>query len=212
VTRTLVVVAGLALLAAGASQSSATGFRGSISRIPASLRAHMTSWHPGCPVPPSRLRLLRVTYVGFDRLPHQGRLVVSARWARPILRVMRRLYEEGFPIRRMRLPEAYGSNDDRMDSRDDSSGFNCRLATGSSSWSEHAYGRAIDLNPRENPYVAGSHVGPPSGRAFVDRSRHVRGMIHPGDGVVRAFRSIGWGWGGRWRYPIDYMHFSSTGR
>jgi hypothetical protein len=210
--RALVVAAALALLAAGASQSGTAGFRGSISHIPPALRAHMTSWHRGCPVPRSRLRLLRLTFNGFDGLPHEGKLVVNARWAHPILRVMRRLYETGFKIRRMRLPEAYGSNDDRMGNHDDSSGFNCRLATGSSSWSEHAYGRAIDLNPRENPYIAGSHVGPPSGKPFVDRSRHVRGMIHAGDRVVRVFRSIGWHWGGYWHYPIDYMHFSSTGR
>jgi D-alanyl-D-alanine carboxypeptidase len=200
------------LLAAGASHPGTTDFRGTISRLSPAYRAHMSSWHRGCPVPRSRLRLLRVTYLGFDRAPHQGKLVVNARWARPVLRVMRRLYETSFKIRRMRLPEAYGSDDDRMGNRDDSSGFNCRLAAGSSSWSEHAYGRAIDLNPRENPYVAGSHVGPPSGKPFVDRSRHVRGMIHAGDSVVRAFRSIDWHWGGHWHYPIDYMHFSSTGR
>jgi hypothetical protein len=212
VKRALLLAAALALLAAGASQSATATFRGSISRIPRSLRAHMTSWRRGCPVPPSRLRLLRVTYLGFDGKPHQGKLIVNQRWARPILGVMHRLYDERFPIRRMRLPEAYGSNDDRMDAADDSSGFNCRFASGSTSWSEHAYGRAIDLNPVENPYIAGSHVGPPAGRKYVNRSRRAPGMIHAGDEVVRAFRSIGWHWGGYWRYPNDYQHFSSTGR
>ena len=210
--RALVLAGLLALLLAGASQSGTAGFRGSVSRIPSSLRAHMTSWHRGCPVPPSQLRLLRVTYLGFDGAAHEGKLVVAARWARPVVRVLRRLYETRFPIRRMRLPEAYGSNDDRMDSHDDSSGFNCRLASGSTTWSEHAYGRAIDINPVENPYIAGSHVGPPAGRRYVDRSQHKPGMIHAGDRVVRAFRAIGWHWGGYWRYPIDYQHFSSTGR
>jgi hypothetical protein len=29
---------------------------------------------------------------------------------------------------------------------------------------------------------------------------------------VRAFQSIGWGWGGSWTGSTkDYMHFSSTG-
>jgi len=158
------------------------------------------------------LRLLHLTYLGFDGKPHQGKLVVNARWARPVVRVFRRLYEIGFPIRRMRLPEAYGANDDRMDAADDSSGFNCRTASGSTSWSEHAYGRAIDINPVQNPYIAGSHVGPPAGRKYVNRSRHAPGMIHAGDKVVRAFHSIGWHWGGYWHYPHDYQHFSSTGR
>jgi len=210
--RALILVVLIALLAAGASQSGTTSFRGTISRIPPSLQAHMTSWHRGCPVPRSRLRLLRVTYNGSDGVPHPGKLVVNARWARPVVRVFRGLYELGFRIRRMRLPEAYRSNDDRMDAADDSSGFNCRPAFGSRSWSEHAYGRAIDINPVQNPYIAGSHVGPPAGRKYVDRSRHAPGMIRAGDRVVGAFRSIGWHWGGYWHYPIDYMHFSSTGR
>jgi len=37
-------------------------------------------------------------------------------------------------------------------------------------------------------------------------------MIHPGDVVVRAFKSIGWGWGGHWTGSVqDLQHFSSNG-
>src|SRR5207244_11191279 len=89
----------------------------------------------------------------------------------------------------------------------------CRAVTGGSAWSEHAFGRAIDINPLENPYMtAGGTVEPPAGRAFADRSLRAPGMIHPGDAVVRAFASFGWVWGGTWGNPRDYQHFSSTGR
>jgi D-alanyl-D-alanine carboxypeptidase len=181
-------------------------------KIPPELRARMTSWHRGCPRPVSKLRLVRTSYWGLDGRAHQGKLIVAKRWGGPILRVLRRLYSIRFPIRRMRLPEAYGSDDDRLGDADVTSAFNCRFVEGTSTWSEHAYGRAIDINPRENPYVAGSHVSPKLGRWFLDRSKRRPGMIHSGDRVVRTFASIGWRWGGHWRYPKDYMHFSSSGR
>jgi poly-gamma-glutamate synthesis protein (capsule biosynthesis protein) len=77
----------------------------------------------------------------------------------------------------------------------------------------HAYGRAIDVNPIENPYVSGSHVSPPAGASFADRSRDAEGMIHAGDKVVKAFANkAGWEWGGAWPGGTrDYQHFSSNG-
>ncbi|NTW42209.1 MAG: M15 family metallopeptidase, partial [Cellulomonadaceae bacterium] len=94
---------------------------------------------------------------------------------------------------------------------DNTSAFNCRAITGGTAWSEHAYGRAIDLNPVENPYVVGDHVAPEAGRAYVDRPE-LPGVIHDGDVVVTAFAAAGWTWGGTWSSPVDYQHFSVTGR
>jgi poly-gamma-glutamate synthesis protein (capsule biosynthesis protein) len=96
---------------------------------------------------------------------------------------------------------------------DNTSAFNCRFVAGTQRWSMHAYGRAIDINPVENPYVSGSHVSPPAGAPFADRSRDAAGMIHAGDAVVRAFkRRAGWKWGGSWPGGTrDYQHFSSNG-
>jgi D-alanyl-D-alanine carboxypeptidase len=96
---------------------------------------------------------------------------------------------------------------------DNTSAFNCRFVAGTSRWSMHAYGLAIDINPIENPYVAGDHVSPPAGRPFADRSRDAKGMVHDGDEVVRAFAAIGWEWGGDWSGGVrDYQHFSVNGR
>ena len=87
-----------------------------------------------------------------------------------------------------------------------------RRVAGSASWSQHSYGRAVDINPVQNPYVAGSTVSPPAGRAYLDRGNVRTGMIVQGDWVVRAFGIVGWGWGGAWSSAKDYQHFSSTGR
>jgi hypothetical protein len=98
-------------------------------------------------------------------------------------------------------------------SADNTSAFNCRFVAGTTRWSMHAYGLAIDINPIENPYVSGSHVSPPEGRPYADRSRHARGMIHAGDDVFKAFaKKAGWEWLGDGPQSIrDYQHFSSTG-
>jgi hypothetical protein len=175
-------------------------------------------WHKGCPVPLSGLRLLTVRHVGWDRHSHVGELVVNQSAAQPLRGVFRELYRQRFPIRHMTFQEVYGPNRDRPADGDLSGSFECRQAvpspcsggSGTGTWSNHAYGLAIDLNPVENPYVGCGQTRDPSSRPYFDRSRHRRGMVT--DGTVRAFRSIGWGWGGSWSGNTkDYMHFSHNG-
>jgi len=190
-------------------------FRGSIEPIDAATRARMTgvSWRHGCPVGFDRLRLLKVSHWGFDAEVHRGRLVVNRDGAAGMLRAMRALYRLRFPIRRMRLVDAYGADDHRSMDADNTSAFSCRFVAGSPGvWSEHAYGRAIDLNPVENPYVTASgYVSPPAGAPFADRSQRAKGLVHRGGPVVAAFAAAGWKWGGNWAWPKDYQHFSTSG-
>ena len=206
------MLAAAALLAAPAGGA---GFDGSSEPIRGQVRERIvgSSWHRGCPVGIERLRLLRLDHVGFDGDVHRGRLVVHARHDEEIIAVFRRLYELEFPIRRMQLIDRYGADDHRSMNADNTSAFNCRVVAGTDRWSMHAYGKAIDINPVENPYVSGSHVSPPAGEPFADRSRDARGMVHAGDDVVEAFARADWEWGGSWRGSTkDYQHFSSNGR
>jgi D-alanyl-D-alanine carboxypeptidase len=175
------------------------------------------AWQRGCPVPLSGLRLLTVTYVGFDDRTHTGQLVVNARHAADLAKVFRKLYAIRFPIHHMSLA-MYGPPRTRPVDRDLTGSFECRQAVpspctggaGTGSWSEHAYGEAIDLNPIENPYVGCGMSRDKASRAYIDRSRLRKGMVTPE--VVAAFRSIGWGWGGAWSGSTkDYMHFSQSG-
>ena len=188
-------------------------FTGSVSRIDRDTRRLMvgSSWHAGCPTPLRDLRLVGVTYRGFDERAKHGRLAVHRRWADEILVVFRRLYREGFPIRRVRLVDRFDADDRESMRHDNTSAFNCRYVAGTTTWSQHAFGRAIDINPVENPYVDGSHVSPRRGRRYLDRSDVRPGMIVRGGVVLRAFRRIGWGWGGDWSSPKDYQHFSANG-
>ena len=195
-------------------------FHTSVQPLSSQQRADLNgpSWHRGCPVALSDLRLLTVTHWGFDGRAHTGQLVVNERFAVPLSRVSRRLYELRVPIRHMSFADAYGPSGSRPADGDVTASFECRQAvpspctggTGTGSWSMHAYGEAVDLNPVENPYVGCGMTRDPSARRYLNRSRHLRGMVTPA--VVRAFKSIGWGWGGSWSGSTkDYMHFSSTG-
>jgi hypothetical protein len=171
------------------------------------------SWHPGCPVAPAQLRRLRVTYWGFDGRAHTGALVVNADAVSDLVHVFARLYAARFPIRRMRPIDAYHGRDEPSLEADNTAAFNCRyaVAPGPKRWSVHAFGRAIDVNPVENPYLEGGRVHPRRGRAFLDRSRRRPGMAVRGGLLVRAFAGVGWAWGGRWAGSPDYQHFSATG-
>lgn len=210
---TLVVAA--AVLLADVRPSTAGDFTGSIARISPALAKRMTgvSWRPGCPVPLRDLRLVSARHWGFDGRARTGRLVVHRDVAKRILGVLRTLYRERFPIRRMWLVDAYGASDFRSIEADNTSAFNCRRVEGTARWSEHAYGRAIDVNPIENPYV--SRAGTTSHRAsrpYLRRSPYRRGMAVEGGVLVRAFDAAGFGWGGRWSGVKDYQHFSASGR
>lgn len=190
-------------------------FEGRVAKLTAAERKAMTGpvWRRGCPVGLGSLRAIRATHVGFDGDAHDGVLVVHRAHAASALRVLRRLYEQRFPIRRMRPIERYGGSDHRSIEADNTSAFNCRKVTGGTGWSEHAYGRAIDLNPIENPYI--HRDGTTSHRAsepYLARDDVRPGMAVEGSAVVAAFGAQGWKWGGRWRAPVDTQHFSTTGR
>jgi hypothetical protein len=196
-------------------------FTASVRPLPAPLRAELVArgdWHGGCPVPLAGLRLLTVRAWGFDGRPYRGQLVVNAHFAPKLATVFRRLYALRFPIRDLTLEANYGTRSQRARHPDASGSFECRQAvpspctggTGTGTWSMHAYGEAVDLNPRENPYVGCGMSRDRTALSYMDRSRVRRGMVTPA--VVAAFASIGWGWGGSWSGSTkDYMHFSATG-
>jgi hypothetical protein len=183
-------------------------------RLPPNVRRLVTgvSWHRGCPVPRSKLRYLRIAYYGFDRRVHTGEMVAHASAVPALRSAFGSLFEHRFPVRRMRLVDHYGGSDYRSIEADNTSAFNCRRVTGGSGWSQHAYGRALDINPIENPYVSRGHTSHAASRPYLNRERRRRGMALPGGALVEAFDAVGWGWGGRWSHPTDYQHFSATGR
>ncbi|MCW2812891.1 MAG: hypothetical protein JWN84_346 [Nocardioides sp.] len=190
-------------------------FSASIRRIGPALRARMTSSHDPrrCPVPLADLRHVVVPHFDYDGRVRRGEIVLHADVARDVAGVFAALYRARFPVARMRLVDAYGGDDNRSMAANNTSGYNCRTVAGTSTFSDHAYGRAVDINPVQNPYVLGDRVLPGAGRPFVavprgTAARTAPGVIRDPGVVTRAFARIGWRWGGTYSDP-DYQHFSA---
>jgi hypothetical protein len=183
------------------------GFEAEVRELPAERRATMlgTTWRPGCPVALEALRLVRVTHHDAEGGVRVGELVVHRDVAADVAGAFRALFERGYPVERVQPASDFGGDDARSMAANNTSAFNCRPVTGGRRFSVHAYGRALDLNPRYNPYVRGRTVLPPEGARWADRS-----LDHPmriDADVARIFEARGFAWGGRWRSLQDYQHF-----
>ena len=206
-----VLVAGVTAPAATASPAAQhPQFEATVSTVPEDYRDRMVgvSWKPGCPVPIDDLRIIEMNHWGFDGAVHDGgRLMVHEDVAGDVVEAFGEMYAAGFPIRRMELIEEYDASDDASMEADNTSAFNCRPITGTTDrFSIHSYGKAIDINPVENPYVRGDTVLPPAGEEYVDREDVRPGMIVKNDAVVKAFKNRGFMWGGDWKSLKDYQH------
>jgi hypothetical protein len=187
------------------------GFAALVTRVPAKVLARST-WDPACPVAARDLAYVRLTFRGFDHHRHTGELLLNRSVADDVVAVFRRLYRARFPLEELRITTRAELDAHPTGDGNDTGAFVCRPTVGSTTYSQHAYGLAIDIDPFQNPYTKGDLVLPELASSYLDR-RHVRpGMIRPDGVVVRAFAAIGWTWGGTWRSLKDYQHFSENGR
>jgi hypothetical protein len=180
-------------------------------RVPADVAARST-WRKGCPAHLDDLRYITVSHWGFDGEVHTGELIVHKSATKAMVQVFGRLHEIRYPIEELRVISMADMDAEPTGDGNVSAAFACRKKVSGRSWSEHSYGKAIDLNPFQNPYLKGQLVVPQLAAAYLDRGHHRPGMIQPGDEVVRAFAAIGWQWGGDWTSAKDWMHFSVNGR
>jgi hypothetical protein len=184
-------------------------FASEIQPVPANVRSRMEgcSWRgddPRCPRWDD-LAYLLLDHVTFDGIG-RGELVVARAVADRAIELFRRLWQLGFPIRQMRLVDDFGASDDASMAADNSSAFNFRVVAGTDLLSQHALGRAIDINPVENPWRKPNQILPAAGEAFADRSVIRPGMIVRPGPIVAAFDELGWEWGGDWFHAFDDHH------
>ena len=195
----------------------AEGFSANISPITADIKKRMikgNSWKKSCPVGTEDLRYLKLAYHGFDGKSHTGELIVHKDAAKSTVKVFEALYDIGYPIRQMRLVSDFKGKDWQSIEADNTSALNCRYATGRKKWSNHAYGKAIDINPIENPYISRTgHIAHKASLKFAKRTHNPkRGMkdkalITKHDKAYNIFIKNGWSWGGAWSGIKDYQHF-----
>lgn len=165
---------------------------------------------PECPVQRrGSLRVVRINFLDFEGNVQRGELVVNADVASSVVRIFSRLFEEQFPIRKMRPVENYKGNSNASLRADNTSAYNCRRADQINAPfrdSPHASGRAVDINPRENPWKDLRC------KCWFPSSK-LRARV-PGPGVIlrsglvwKTFKSEGWIWQNI-DVP-DYMHFDT---
>ena len=183
-----------------------------ISAVPVSQWQRIVAvgaWHPGCPVTRTSLRRVEVNFHGFDGAVHRGVLVVNADVATSVAAIFTQLFARGFPIHRMDPIEAFGGDDNASMAADNTSAYNCRRssqANAPAGLSPHANGRAVDVNPYENPWVD-PRCGCFSPDSRYGRQRTGTGVIAKGGTAWTAFTRAGWTW--QDNSTIDYQHFDT---
>jgi hypothetical protein len=194
-----------------------SAFESHISQITPEIKKRMingNSWREGCPVALKDLRYLRIKHIDFNGEDQMGEMIVHKDVSVEVTEIFEALYNEGYPINKMRLVSDYKGSDWQSIESDNTSAFNFRKATGSKKWSKHSYGKAIDINPIENPYISRkgyiSHKASETYRKRVHKkfTYSDRAVLLKNDKAVKIFKKYGWKWGGDWSGVKDYQHFS----
>lgn len=177
------------------------------------------SFPKNCTVRRSDLRYLLVLHRNAEGQTQVGELVCNKSIAVDLLYIFRKLYDADYRIGRMVLIDNYGADDERSMTANNTSCFNFRFATGSTTRvSKHGRGLAIDLNPLYNPYVKGNKISPAAGKAYAynrsavsttktDNRNKSSMIIRRGDLCWQLFHARGFRWGGSWSSLKDYQHF-----
>ena len=169
------------------------------------------SFKEDCTIPRSDLRYLHVLHKTLDGASREGELVCNAKIADVLLGIFKDLYRANYPIEKIRLIDEYEADDEKSMSDNNSSCFNFRFISHTTTVSKHGAGMAVDINPRYNPYyktVKGKpNVEPANGVEFLDRSKKFPYKIDHSDFAYKLFTSRGFDWGGDWKGVKDWQHF-----
>lgn len=169
------------------------------------------SYKENCTVPREELRYLHILHVGFDNNTHEGELIVNKRIAEDVLDIFKELYKAGYQIEKVRLIDEYNAQDELSMRDNNSSAFNFRYISYSTTLSKHAMGLAVDINTLYNPYIkqvdGRLNIEPANAVNYVDRNRQFPHKIDHDDLCYKLFTKYGFEWGGDWEDSKDYQHF-----
>jgi len=161
----------------------------------------------GCPAPETllaALRLIDVSYYGFDGKLHMGQIVVHSSVEQDIRGIFTLIREVRFPLNSVIPIVRYNCSDEASMATNNSSAFNYRFIAGTQRLSRHASGLAVDLNPFQNPVSYNSGEILPPGAVYQPETA---GTLSESSPVVQAFLQLGWRWGGHFLHVQDYHHF-----
>lgn len=166
----------------------------------------------GCTVPRAELRYIQCLHRDAHGRSIVGEMILNVRIADVVLRILRQLYDAGYPIERMRLPDYWNAQDELQMRDNNSSAFNFRYISHTTTISKHGRGLAVDINPLYNPYHKRLRNGtvvvkPSTATPYLDRTKAFPYKIQKGDLCYRLFTQNGFVWGGDWNSIKDYQHF-----
>lgn len=145
--------------------------------------------------------VVTVRYYSFDSKLHEGQLVVHKSLVSDVQAIFREIEQSQFPIAKVIPIVYYNWSDSKSIADNNTSAFNYRTVDGTNKLSDHAYGKAIDINPYLNPWVG------KKGKSTRPYRPEQPGTITGEGVVVQAFKKRGWSWGGSWKNSKDYQHF-----
>jgi D-alanyl-D-alanine carboxypeptidase len=194
------------------TNSNAEQFIGWHQEITSEVKAQMIySWQENSPVPLSDLRYISVSHWDFNGNVQQGELVMHKKVADDIIDIFRKLFAIKFPIQSMKLIDHFQADDERSMAANNCSAHCTRRVVGTSRWSNHSYGTAIDINPRLNPYTRDDSYCPQNSKRYLDRTLNEPGMITHESTIYHIFKEKGWEWGGEcFDHCVDYHHFQKV--
>jgi len=181
--------------------------------IPDDIFAKMQgrSYKDDCTIPRDDLRYIHVLHKNIEGETLEGEMVCSKLIAEDLLEIFRELYEQSYPIEKMRLIDEYDANDELSMTDNNSSCFNYRTISHTNKISKHGLGVAVDINTLYNPYtkvVDGERIiEPAAGAPYLDRDAEFPYKIERGDLCYNLFIAHGFEWGGDWPDRKDYQHF-----
>ena len=154
-----------------------------------------------------QLELLEVLYLSTDGRIHKGQVLTNRKIAEDIRNIFGFMLKEEFVVEKVIPTVKYGWSDSLSMDDNNSYSFCYRNIT----YSKHATGMAIDINPRFNPlrWKIGNHPNQPEG-AVLDTT--VNGSLYPGHPVVEEFRRLGFRWGHSFTKFYDDHHFERSGK
>lgn len=153
------------------------------------------------------LSMVDVSYYSFDGRRHAGQIVVDARLEDDVYDIFHLIEKLQFPVGKAVPIVAYAWEDENSMADNNSSAFNYRVIAGTNKLSLHSFGRALDINPVQNPVIYPAGLIAPAGAVYHPQNKGAFSAAHP---VVREFLKRGWHWGGNFEQPKDYHHFEKT--
>ena len=169
------------------------------------------SFKKDCTLPRKDLRYLHVLHKDINGKTLQGEMIVNKHIAKDVLTILRALYDNNYPIEKIRLVDEYNADDEASMEDNNSSAFNFRFISHTTKVSKHGLGLAVDINTLYNPYVKtvdGTRIiEPVTAEPYLDRKADFNYKIKKGDLCYRLFKKYGFEWGGEWSDRKDYQHF-----